>query len=118
MQAQFSADSIQQFTQRIDKLTPQSAGLWGSMNVSQMLAHMNDAFRISLGMKPVVDKSNFFNRYILFPIGIYLVPVWPKGEKTAPELDQQQLGTPPRDFYTEAEFLKKMMDVSVFLSIE
>jgi hypothetical protein len=96
---------------RLDKLMPDTKGRWGKMTVSQMLAHMNDAFRIALGMKPAIDKSTFFSRNILFPVGIYWIPVWPKGEATAPELDQEQQGTPPRDFYTEAGFLSKMMDV-------
>ncbi|MFT2628492.1 DUF1569 domain-containing protein, partial [Escherichia coli] len=29
----------------------------------------------------------------------------------APELDQRQNGTKARDFYTELEFLRKMMDI-------
>jgi hypothetical protein len=111
MQDQFSAETMEKFNQRLDKLTPDSPRLWGSMNVSQMLAHMNDAFRISLGMKSVKVESDFYKRYVMFPAAVYLLPAWPKGEKTAPELDQKQLGTPPRDFYTEAEFLKKMMEV-------
>jgi hypothetical protein len=99
------------FNARLDQLTPETKGRWGKMNVTQMLTHMNDAFRISLGMKPAVDKSTFFSRNIMFPVGIYVVPVWPRGEATAPELDQAQQGSTPRDFYTELEFLLKMMDV-------
>jgi hypothetical protein len=33
------------------------------------------------------------------------------GRKTTAELDQSQKGTKARDFYTEMEFLKKMMDI-------
>ena len=96
---------------RLDKLTETSPRKWGSMKVNEMLAHMNDALKISLGMKPTIVKSNFYNRHILFPIGVYLVPFWPKGEATAPELDQKVLGTKARDFYTEMEFAKKMIDI-------
>jgi len=101
----------QSFNARLDKLTPDTKGRWGKMTVSQMLAHMNDAFRISLAMKPATDKSNLFSHYVMFPIAVYVLPAWPKGEATAPELDQQKQGTPPRDFYTELGFLEKMMDV-------
>lgn len=96
---------------RLDKLTPDTKGQWGKMNVTQMLAHMNDAFKISLGMKEAVDTSNFYTNKIKFPVAVYVLPAWPKGESTAAEMDQAQLGTKPRDFYTELEFLKKMMDV-------
>ncbi len=96
---------------RLDKLTPETRARWGKMNVTQMLAHMNDAFRIALGMKPAVNKSNFYTHNIMFPVAVYVLPAWPKGEATADELDQQKQGTTPRDFYTELEFLLKMMDV-------
>ena len=96
---------------RLDKLTPETKRQWGKMDVTQMLTHMNDAFRISLGMKPAVDRSNFFTHNITFPVATYVLPFWPKGEATADELDQQIAGSKPRDFYTELEFLLKMVDV-------
>ena len=96
---------------RINRLSPETKALWGTMNVTQMLTHMNDAFRIALGMKPAVDITSFFTRNITFPAAVYVLPFWPKGEATADELDQQKSGSKPRDFYTELEFLLKMMDV-------
>ena len=98
-------------TERINRLTPETKRLWGKMDVTQMLTHMNDAFRIALGMKPAVDTSNFFTHNITFPVAVYILPFWPKGEATANELDQQKQGSKPREFYTELEFLLKMMDV-------
>jgi len=111
MTASIAGDIKAGLTQRIEKLSPDSPSRWGSMNVTQMLTHMNDAFRIALGMKPAIDKSNFFTHNITFPVAVYVLPFWPKGEATAPELDQQKEGSAPRDFYTELEFLLKMMDV-------
>jgi len=101
----------QKITARLNNLTPDTKGRWGKMDVTQMLTHMNDAFRISLGMKPAVDKSGFFSHYITFPVAVYVLPFWPKGEATAEELDQFKAGSKPRDFYTELEFLLKMIDV-------
>ena len=101
----------QVLNERLNNLTPDTKGLWGKMDVTQMLTHMNDAFRISLGMKAALDRSTFFSRNITFPVAIYVLPFWPKGEATAAELDQQQEGSKPRDFYTELEFLLKMIDV-------
>lgn len=76
-----------------------------------MLTHMNDAVRIALGMKEAKDRSNFYWHYIAFPVAVYVLPAWPKGSATAPEMQQGKQGSPPRDFYTEAEFLKKLLDV-------
>ncbi len=96
---------------RLDKLNPETKQLWGKMNATQMLTHMNDAFRITLGMKEADNRSNFFRRYIMFPVAIYVLRTWPKGTPTAKELNQEKLGSTPRDFYTELEFLKKMIDI-------
>jgi hypothetical protein len=96
---------------RLDSLTPDSKARWGKMNVVQMLTHMNDAFRISLGMKDAINKSNLFTRYVMFPFAVYVIPKWPRGTMTAAEMNQEKLGSKARDFYTELEFLKKMIDV-------
>lgn len=102
---------IKSISARIDKLMPDSRALWGKMTVVQMLTHMNDAFRISLGIKAAVDKSNFFWNKIAFPMAVYVLPGFPKNAATAAELNQLAEGSTPRDFYTEAEFAKKMMDI-------
>lgn len=106
-----SGKELSDITTRLDKLSPETKPNWGNMSVTQMLTHMNDAFKISLGMKDAVDRSNFFTNKIMFPAAVYVIPSWPKGSATAAELDQTKLGTKPRDFYTEHEFLKKMIDV-------
>ena len=106
-----TAEGKQEIITRLDKLTEHTPRRWGTMKVNQMLAHMNDAIKISLGMKPAVDKSTFFSRNVTFNVGVYLLPVWPKGEATAPELNQNVQGTKARDFYTELEFTKKMLDI-------
>jgi len=107
----FSEQNISEFTQRLDKLTPDTKSQWGSMNVTQMLTHMNDAFRLSLGMKEAKDKSNFFWNKILFPLVVYGLGFFPKNSNAPVEINQKIEGSKPRDFYTELEFLKKMLDV-------
>ncbi|MDB5282047.1 MAG: hypothetical protein JWO06_1122 [Bacteroidota bacterium] len=107
----FEGGVKQDIITRLNNLTPETKRVWGKMNVVQMLTHMNDAFRISLGMKNAIDTSNFYTNKIMFPVAVYVLPRWPKGEATAPELSQQELGSKPRDFYTEVEFLKTMIDV-------
>ena len=106
-----SPEGKQEILTRLDKLTEDTPRRWGTMKVNEMLAHMNDAIKISLGMKPAIDKSNFFSRNVTFNVGVYVLPFWPKGEATAPELDQTVQGTKARDFYTELEFTKKMLDI-------
>ena len=52
----------QEVLTRLDKLTETTPRRWGSMTVTEMLAHMNDAYKICLGMKPAENKSNFLTR--------------------------------------------------------
>lgn len=111
MASSIDNETLKDISARLNKLKPDTPALWGSMNVTQMLAHMNDAFRLAMGMKEARNTSNFFTNKIMFPVAVYVLPSWPKGSATAPELIQGQLGTPARDFYTELEFVKKMMDV-------
>ena len=47
---------------RINKLTPQTKPLWGKMNVSQMLAHVQMPIRIALGTHQ--PKGSFLLRLI------------------------------------------------------
>lgn len=108
---QFSTHDIETITQRLNKLTPETKAQWGSMNVTQMLTHMNDAFRICLGMKESKDISNFFWNKVLFPVLVYGLKWFPKGADSPKEINPGIGGSKPRDFYTELEFLKKMLDV-------
>lgn len=108
---QFSTHAIETITRRLDKLTPDTKPQWGSMSVTQMLTHMNDAFRICLGMKESKDISNFFWNKVLFPVLVYGLKWFPKGANSPKEINQGIDGSKPRDFYTELEFLKKMIDV-------
>ena len=104
-------EKVQEFERRIDVLEPGTKAKWGSMNATQMLTHMNDAIRIGLGMKPAVDQSNWFMNKVAYPVVVKLFPRFPPYLPTAPEMKQGSLGSTPRDFYTEAEFLKKMLEV-------
>ena len=45
-------EATQEIIERIHKLTPASSAVWGKMNVSQMLAHVQETFKV-----PLSDKS-------------------------------------------------------------
>jgi hypothetical protein len=46
MESVFNPADVKELTNRIGKLTPGSAGQWGKMNVSQMLAHCNVSYEM------------------------------------------------------------------------
>jgi len=49
MKSLFNAADNNEFIERIDKLTPSTAALWGKMNAGQMLAHSQTTLKLALG---------------------------------------------------------------------
>ncbi|WP_316632511.1 DUF1569 domain-containing protein [uncultured Flavobacterium sp.] len=59
----FDKEVCNDFINRIDKLSPDSEGLWGKMNVSQMLAHCNVSYEMVYDN--IHPKPNALMRFIL-----------------------------------------------------
>lgn len=70
---------------RIDRLTPDATRAWGTFTVAQMVAHLNDALRMSIGELPVAPKRGPLRYWPIRPLIIHVLP-FPKGAPTAPEL--------------------------------
>jgi len=51
MHSLFNRTDAQSILDRLDRLTPDTPGLWGKMTVSQMLAHCSKAMEIATGRK-------------------------------------------------------------------
>jgi len=49
MKSIYEPATLQEFTKRIDTLTPASQHQWGKMDVSQMLAHCSNALEVTVG---------------------------------------------------------------------
>src|SRR6478736_249619 len=99
------------FAKRLENLNENMPRRWGTMNATQMLAHLNEAFRIALGMKPARDLSTWFSRNVMFPAAIYVLPKFPKNLKGPREQDIIKSNILTKDFYTELAFLLKFMEV-------
>ena len=73
------------FAARANKLTPDSKAGWGKFNVSGMMAHLNDSYRMALG-ELIIPSKNVPLRYpVIKQLVIYVLP-FPKGAPTAPQL--------------------------------
>ncbi|GAA4742913.1 DUF1569 domain-containing protein [Flavisolibacter ginsenosidimutans] len=66
---------------RIQKLQPDSAPLWGRMNATEMLLHMNRVHEQLLNTPPV-KKGTSLRQYIGRWLFLYLVPGFPKNART------------------------------------
>ena len=94
----FNKTDGNEILERIEKLTPESKALWGTMNVSQMMAHCASAAKMPTG--EVAPKR------VGFPISligkmlkskILRAPTFRKNSPTAPEIKI----TDTRDFEKE-----------------
>ncbi len=70
---------------RLDRLSPDSRPRWGKFTSTRMLAHVNDAMRMSAGSLSTSLKRTPVRFPIVKQLAVYFVP-WPKGVPTVPEL--------------------------------
>ncbi len=104
MNSLWQEDARRELTSRLDKLSPNAAAQWGRMNAPQMLAHLNDAFRMATGELSVKPRNLPIRYWPLKQLAIYWLP-FPKGAPTAPELIARQ----STDWDTEKNNLRKLI---------
>lgn len=84
MPSLFSTPARVRIVHRLERLSPQSVRLWGTMDVHPMLCHLIDGMRMAFGevRHPVRDSrlNSWYGR--LFVIDLPLA--WPKGRLVAP----------------------------------
>lgn len=110
MKTIFNLSEQQNVRERLEKLTPETKGLWGKMNVAQMLAHCANAMQMPTGDIPV-KNSPFLLRLIGGLIKNKAINDTPfgKGSPTAPEMKVID----PKEFAAEKErFLKALEKIS------
>jgi len=88
----------QQIIDRINCLAPQSPRQWGKMDVSQMLAHLQQPLEVALGIRTI--KGSFFMNLILplFKKTLWDEKPWKKGIPTDPTYITT---AEPKDFHQE-----------------
>jgi hypothetical protein len=83
---------------------------WGKMSAHQMICHLADSFRGVMGEKVLPVKQGVFGRGAMKWIALYSGLPWPHGLKTMPEMDQFIGGTPPGEFDSDREALRRLLD--------
>ena len=73
------------FCQRVARLKAETPARWGRFNAAQMVAHLNDAMRMTSGELSVAPKNTPLRYWPVRKLVIYVLP-FPKGAPTAPEL--------------------------------
>jgi hypothetical protein len=89
---------------RILRLTPETKGLWGRMNASQMVAHLVASVRMATGDLPTASKRTPLRHAPLKQLIIYVLP-FPRSTPTARELQPV-----PRAWQVEVDELRALLD--------
>lgn len=95
---------------RLAKVRRDSPPRFGTMTAHQMICHLSDSFRSSLGEKIVSPSTNLFKRTIYKWIALWVPMRWPAGVRTRPEMDQRLGGTRPVDFDSDLADLRILFE--------
>jgi hypothetical protein len=95
---------------RAGALRADSPRRWGRMTAPQMVCHLNDSFRASLGEKYASPSTNLFRRTLMKNFALWVPLPWPHGIKTRPEMDAQIGGTKPAGFDEDIQQFRTLLD--------
>lgn len=76
---------------RIGRLSPGAFPRWGSFTPPQMVCHLCDSLRLTMGEIQVEPTHKLFHYQPLKAISLYLLPV-PRNSRAAPELLESKPG--------------------------
>ena len=96
--------------ERMSRLAPDSARVWGKMTSHQMVCHLHDSFMAATGEKPVSSVNSVLGPTLVKWLGLYAPIKWPRSVPTRPEMDQNVGGTPPAEFLHDVGRLKTMIE--------
>ena len=102
----FDNEAYYEINQRLGQLTAASERQWGKMNVSQMMAHVSEAFKVPLSEKKL--PRMFLGLLIgwMAKAKLYNDSPWGKGLPTAPNFIIKD----ERNFDKEMSELKQLVD--------
>lgn len=83
MPSMFDSTVRQELIRRIRSLTPETPRAWGRMTAPEMIAHLTDQMRHTLGDATAVPYNDFRRWPPVKYLAIYVVP-WPKGRVIGP----------------------------------
>jgi hypothetical protein len=86
---------------RLESLTVEDSGRWGSMSVHQMICHLRDSYGVGLGEKKVAPVATPIPGSVMKWLALRLPMQWRQGYKSAPEVAQDVGGTRPVEFESD-----------------
>jgi hypothetical protein len=96
MKSIWQSDARREIQDRVVKLSPTARAQWGKMSAPQMVCHLSESLKMTLGDLPCAPKGGALRYTPLKQFIIYVAP-WPKGVPTAPELMARVPASWPND---------------------
>lgn len=107
MRSLFDPADCESLVRRLRSLTPQSTALWGRMTVHQMVCHVADQVRCSLGDIPTRPRRTLLRNRVARMLLVHLMP-WPKGKlPTVREMQTSAPGEWERDLAATEALLRR-----------
>jgi hypothetical protein len=103
------ANSARLLVDRLQHVSPGSVRRWGRMSAPEMVCHLAEAYRHTMGELATSRVDTFFSRNILKPMALWAPIPWPPGYPTRPEVDPQRAGRKPGDFLRDRDQVQTEM---------
>jgi hypothetical protein len=106
MPSMFDPNVREDFKQRIEKLQPSAQRRWGRMNVQQMVCHLGDQLRMTLGEIQVKRVPSPLSNPVIRRLVIDVLP-WPKGRIKGPP---EAFVTSPGEWKCDVDVLLELLE--------
>lgn len=83
MRTMFNREYRVELLRRLRRLDPDRAAQWGRMTAPQMLAHLGDQMRLTMGEYPCVPMPSPLRRPVIRELVLYWLP-WPNARVQGP----------------------------------
>lgn len=107
-----NANDCAEILQRLCAIGPASQRRWGKMTVAEMVCHLSDALRVSMGEKQASPIGNWASRTLVKWGALWVPTRWPHGVPTVPACDARIDGTLPAEI--EADLRRVREDFARF----
>jgi uncharacterized protein DUF1569 len=105
MKSIWQTEARREIQDRLSTLAPTAQAQWGKMSAPEMVCHLAESVKMTLGDLPCAPRSGALRYTPLKQLIIYVAP-WPKGVPTAPEL----LARVPASWSTDVKDLSALLD--------
>jgi hypothetical protein len=105
MRSILDAADRRELVTRLRRLRPDSKPRWGRMSGPQMIVHLGDQMRHTLGEVPVVARPGPLRWPVVKQLVLYLLP-WPKGKVKGPS---EAFATAPWDWERDLGTLEALV---------